>query len=150
MSLTLTSPAFADGEAIPQEYGREYRNVNPPLSIDGVPTEAVSLALAFDDPDALEVAGTIWDHWVLIDLPPDVSEIEEGSPPVEATEGTNDFDEVGYDGPAPPEAEHTYRFRLFALDEALGLDSNATIADVEDAAQGHLVDSATLTGTFAP
>ncbi|ACV11652.1 Glyoxalase/bleomycin resistance protein/dioxygenase [Halorhabdus utahensis DSM 12940] len=53
-SFTLTSPAFEDGTPIPREYGYTERNVNPPLSVSGVPGAAVSLAIVMDDPDALE------------------------------------------------------------------------------------------------
>lgn len=35
--LRLTSPAFEDGDPIPDEYGRGERNVNPPLSVANVP-----------------------------------------------------------------------------------------------------------------
>jgi len=55
--LTLTSPAFDDGDSIPEEHGYSAENTNPPLQIDGVPTGAESLALVVDDPDAREPAG---------------------------------------------------------------------------------------------
>ena len=57
--LALTSPAFDDGEPIPRRYGYTEDDINPPLSIDGVPEEAVSLLLLVDDPDAVEPAGHI-------------------------------------------------------------------------------------------
>lgn len=50
--LTLASPAFEANETIPEKYGKAYQNVNPPLTIDGVPESATSLALVVDDPDA--------------------------------------------------------------------------------------------------
>ena len=50
---------------MPPEYGYTERDVNPPLGIEGVPAAAESLAPIFDDPDAVEPAGKVWDHWVV-------------------------------------------------------------------------------------
>ncbi len=89
--LTLESPAFDDGERIPEEYGYTETNVNPPLEIDGVPDDADSLALVVDDPDAKEPAGTVWDHWIVWNVPPETGTIPEAWDPDDATEGTNDY-----------------------------------------------------------
>ena len=152
----LRSPAFDDGGEIPREYGYHERNVSPPLVMDGVPDEAVSLALVVEDPDAVAPAGKVWDHWVVWDVPPPETEdsfvIPEDWRPdvVGAREGRNDFGERAYGGPAPPDREHTYVFRAYALDRALGLASGATKDELEDAAGGHVVDTATLRGRYAP
>lgn len=152
MSLELSSPAFADGERIPGQYGHGESNVNPPLSIGGVPGDAKSLALVVDDPDAVEPAGKVWDHWTVWNVPPSVAEIpEDWTPDADgATTGTNDFDERGYGGPAPPDREHTYRFKLYALDTALDLPATAGRDAVESAIEGHSLDEALLEGTYAP
>lgn len=76
-AITLTSPAFDDGERIPEKYGYVEDNVNPPLEIDHVPEAARSLALVVDDPDAFEPAGKVWGHWVVWNIPPDTSTIPE-------------------------------------------------------------------------
>jgi len=149
-SLILSSPAFDDGGEIPDKYGYTEANVNPPFSIDGVPVEAESLVLLSDDPDAKEPAGKIWDHWIVWDITPDRSEIPEGWSPEEATEGQNDYGEQGYGGPNPPDGEHTYRFRLYALDTTLGLPSSATKDELIDAMTGNVVDKARYDGTYAP
>lgn len=149
-ALAITSPAFDDGEPIPERYGYTNANVNPPLSIDGVPPDAVSLALIVDDPDAKEPAGKIWNHWLVWDVDPDRTEIPEDWSPDSAVEGQNDFGEQGYGGPNPPDREHTYRFRLYALDTTLGLPANTTKDDLVDAMTGHVVDKARIDGTFAP
>ncbi|XVH31916.1 YbhB/YbcL family Raf kinase inhibitor-like protein [Haloferacaceae archaeon DSL9] len=149
-TFSLTSPAFDDGGPIPEQYGYKRRNVNPPLSIAGVPSAAESLALLVDDPDAMGPAGNVWDHWAVWNVPPETESIPEGWRPVAATEGTNDFDERGYGGPSPPDRPHTYRFRLFALDTTLDLDPSARVADVEAAAADHRLAEAALTGTYDP
>ena len=150
--MRLTSDAFADGEPIPERYGYRVENVNPPLSIEDPPSEVETLAVVVDDPDAMEPAGKVWDHWVVWNLPVDTTEIPADFDPttVGAIEGTNDYDEVGYGGPNPPDREHTYRFLAYALDTSPNLASGATKADLEAAIEGHVLAEARLTGTYAP
>lgn len=149
-ALQLTSPAFADGEPIPDTYGYTAENVNPPLAIDGVPEETTSLALVMDDPDAVEPAGKVWDHWVVWNIDPATSTIPEDWDVAGAVEGRNDYGERGYGGPNPPDRRHTYRFRLFALDRHLDLGTDATTDDLESAMAGAVVAETQLDGTYAP
>lgn len=145
--LEVTSPAFDDGAPIPEEYGKSYRNVNPPLRFDGVPDDASSLAIVVDDPDA---PGGVFDHWLVWNVADDTTEIPEGwDPPSGVVQGTNDFGNVGYDGPKPP-SEHTYRFVGYALDATLDLERGAEKAALESAMEGHVLAEGVLTGTFAP
>ncbi|WP_424004576.1 YbhB/YbcL family Raf kinase inhibitor-like protein [Haloarcula salina] len=148
--LELTSPAFDDGERIPEEHGYSAANTNPPLEIADVPQTAESLMLIVDDPDAEEPAGTVWDHWVVWNIPPDTARIPEGWDLADAgaTEGQNDYGETGWGGPNPPDREHTYRFLLYALDTELDLSPAAGKDDAYDAASGHVVGKAELTGTY--
>lgn len=146
--FTLTSNAFDDGERIPEQYGHDAENINPPLEIDGVPDEAESLALIVDDPDAVEPAGKVWDHWIVWNIPPETTTIPEDWDPDDAMEGTNDFGDVGYGGPSPPDREHTYRFKLYALDTTLDLDSDTGADDLESALDGRVVAQALFQGTY--
>jgi hypothetical protein len=150
MTLTLTSPAFTDGETIPRRYGYTEENVNPPLTIGGVPDATESLALVVDDPDAVEPAGTVWDHWVVWNIPPETREIPEAWNAADVVEGQNDYGERGYGGPNPPDREHTYRFLLYALDTVLSLDPGATKDELQQAIEGSLLEEALLEGTYAP
>lgn len=70
--------------------------------------------------------------------------------PTEAVEGSNDFDEHGYGGPDPPDEEHTYRFKLYALDATLGVAESASKRDVGQAMQNSCLAQTQLTGTYAP
>jgi hypothetical protein len=148
--LHLTSPAFASGDPIPEQYGYNARNVNPPLSVDGVPDDAETLALVVDDPDAMEPAGKVWDHWVVWNIDPQTSEIPEDWTATGATQGQNSYGKADYGGPNPPDREHTYRFKLYALDTALALDAGMTKADLEQAMDGHVLDETVLEGTYTP
>lgn len=149
-AMRLTSPAFGDGERIPRRFGYTEANVNPPLAVWGVPDEAASLALVVDDPDAVEPAGKVWDHWLVWNIPPGVAEIPADSLPEDAETGVNDFGERGWGGPDPPAGEHTYRFLLYALDESIALDPDATKDDLYDAIEGTVVAKAELRGTYPP
>ncbi len=143
--LKLTSSAFSDGGEIPRECGYKNGNKVPPLTVSGIPEGTKSLALIMDDPDAMEPAGKVWVHWVAWNIEPTTTELENLT-----TEGMTDFGEVGYGGPAPPDKRHTYVFKLYALDIKLDLPNESTKADVEKAMEGHILEQATLTGTYAP
>ena len=148
--LSLTSPAFGDGEPIPDRYGYTADDVNPPLEIENVPDAAASLALIVDDPDAVDPAGKVWDHWVVWNVPPERTTIPEDWDAREASEGTNDYGDTGYGGPNPPDGEHTYRFELFALDTRLELPAETDADDLRGAMEGAVLDEASLEGTFSP
>lgn len=153
--LTLRSPAFANGDPIPERCGYGEANVNPPLEIDGVPDGAESLVLLLDDPDAMEPAGKVWEHWVLWNLSSSTETIPEDwdsstSSTGDALEGENDFGDVGYGGPDPPDREHTYRFGLYALDTTLDVQRGARKNDITRAMHGHVLAHTQLEGTYAP
>lgn len=149
-NFSLSSSAFSDGEPIPEPYGYTESNVNPPLTIEGVPEGTTSLALIMDDPDAMEPAGQIWDHWVVWNIDPSTGEIPENWDGGEAEQGTNDYGEPGYGGPNPPDKQHTYYFKLYALDSSLQLSPGASKEDVEKAMEGNILEKTELTGTYTP
>ena len=101
-----------------------------------------------DDPDAMEAVGKVWVHWVVWNIPPKQDKL--GLTHDDGADGMTDFGEVGYGGPAPPDKRHTYIFKLYALDIELDLPNESTKADVEKAMEGHIIEQATLTGTYAP
>ena len=144
-NLQLTTPAFSDGDEIPRECGYKNGNEVPPLAINGIPEGTKSLTLIMDDPDAMGAVGKVWVHWIVWNIDPTVTESLQ-----DATEGMTDFGEVGYGGPAPPDKRHTYVFKLYALDCELDLPNESTKTDLEKAMEGHIIEQATLTGTYAP
>jgi Raf kinase inhibitor-like YbhB/YbcL family protein len=144
--MILTSSAFSEGEMIPKQYSREGGDKSPPLTIEDVPSNAKSLVLIVDDPDA--PSGTFV-HWILFNMSPTTREIREDSPPVMATQGRNDWGEIGYGGPQPPSGEHRYFFRMYALDTVLSLARGAKRFEMDEAMEGHVLDEAGLMGRFA-
>lgn len=152
MSLTLTSPAFADGETIPERYTRVGRNVSPPLKWSGVPEGTKSLVVIMDDPDA--PSGT-FSHWAVLNITPDAEglpEAEGGKPGPEAlNQGQNDFGHAYYDGPEPPRGHglHHYHFRLAALDvPTLSAVAQGGIREIWREARKHALEETELVGIY--
>ncbi len=126
--MQLTSPAFQPNQSILSKYTCDGENINPPLQISEVPEEAKSLALVVDDPDA--PMGT-FDHWVMWNISPETTTIEEAKVPEGAVQGKNNFGNNSYGGPCPPSGTHHYHFKVYALDTQLELDPSSEKADLE-------------------
>ena len=148
--MKLESSSFENGGIIPRKYGYKKENVNPPLKIENVPNNAKSLVLIMDDPDAMGAVGKIWVHWIVWNIDPKTTEIKENSVPVNSVLGKTDFGEIAYGGPAPPDKEHLYMFKLYALDSKLDLQSGSTKDQVTDGMKNHVISEARLEGRYAP
>ena len=153
LALTLTSPAFKPGAAIPSRYTCEGEDVSLPLAWNGVPAGTKGLALVLDDPDAPDPKAPkrVWVHWVLYNLPPETRELAAGADtaglPPGTAHGVNDSKQAAYNGPCPPIGRHRYFHKLYALDTTLDL-THATKADLEAAMKGHVLAQAELIGTY--
>jgi Raf kinase inhibitor-like YbhB/YbcL family protein len=152
--LELTSPAFATGESIPQEYTCQGTDRSPALAWSAPPASARSLALLMEDPDA--PAG-IWVHWLLYDLPAETRSLPAGASqarqtpsglPAGAIQGLNSFGRADYGGPCPPSGQHHYHFYLYAIDLSMGKDGLDKAAFLQ-AIQGHVLAQGQLIGVYA-
>jgi len=105
--------------------------------------------LIMDDPDVPKHlrADGMWDHWVVFNIPPSLRNIRGGEEP-EGTHGIGTGGKVNYYGPWPPDREHRYFFKLYALDRRLDLPEKATKAQVERAMEGHIIAKAELMGRY--
>ncbi|MGH1566428.1 MAG: YbhB/YbcL family Raf kinase inhibitor-like protein [Nitrosopumilus sp.] len=148
--MILESFAFKNGGNIPRKYGYKNGNLSVPLKISKVPEETKSLVLIMDDPDAMDAVGKVWVHWVLWNISPNTQEIIENSIPLNSIEGKTDFNEIGYGGPAPPDKEHTYIFKLYALDRELNLKQGSTKVDVEKSMNNCIIAETKLEGKYTP
>lgn len=201
--MRISSSSFDDGEVIPPRYALatpdpETRvtlsdNINPHLRWDGAPEATKSFALICHDYDVpssgedvnqpdREVPADLprvdFFHWVLVDIPPDKTEISEGEfadgvtaggkqvqkGPRGTRQGLNDFTGwfagdpdmggkyFGYDGPAPPWNDsiiHHYRFTVYALDvDRVDVSGEFTGQDVRAAIEGHVLAEAAIEGTY--
>ncbi len=142
--MRIESSAFHHNEKLPSLYTCDGKGINPPLEFSGVPAGTKSLVLIMDDPDA--TIGT-FDHWVVWNIPADIKEIGEGKVP-EGIVGTNSYGRKDYGQPCPPSGEHRYTFKLYALDVLLDLGAQSKKADVQQAMEGHVLDSAELIGLY--
>lgn len=153
-SFTLTSPDFAEGDALPlwaraSSAGGEDRS--PTLSWTDVPAGTRSFALTCYDPDA--PTGSGWWHWVLTDIPADVRSIPEGgATPTGARDWPTDYGVPGWGGPWPPAGHpaHHYHFRVAALDvERLDIPDDAPRAMALLTAGFHVLGEAEFVALFA-
>jgi hypothetical protein len=142
----LSSAAFEHGKAIPAKYTCVGIDVLPAVNWSNVPTGVKSFAIIMDDPDA--PMGT-WVHWVIYNIPADLTQIKEGgtTAEVKANDGLNSWETKGYNGPCPPNGAHTYIFKIYALDKVLDV-SDMTKDKLLEAMKGHIIDQAQLDGTF--
>jgi Raf kinase inhibitor-like YbhB/YbcL family protein len=154
MALTLKSSAFDNGGEIPSRYTCEGEDISPPLVWTDVPETARSLVLIIDDPDAPDPKAPkmIWVHWVLFNIPPDVSGLQEAivqtKLPPGMVEGLNDWKRIGYGGPCPPIGRHRYFHKLYALDTVLEGMNTPTKTKIEAAMKGHIIAQTELMGTY--
>lgn len=151
-TLTLKSSAFSHLGSMPSRFTCEGEDVSPPLEWTGTPPGTKSLALVVDDPDAPDPAAPkrVWVHWVLFQIPPSSTELEEGASsrlPAAIRVGKNDWGKTSYGGPCPPIGRHRYFHKLYALDTTLEL-SEPTKAELERAMRGHVIAQAELVGTY--
>jgi Raf kinase inhibitor-like YbhB/YbcL family protein len=147
--VRLTSSAFKEGGIIPSLYTCEGKSINPPLEISGIPANAKCLVLIMDDPDvpAYIRPEQMYDHWIVFNIPPDTHKIPENTAP-HGIQGKNTAGKNNYIGPCPPDREHRYFFKLYALDKMLDFQAGVTKHQVEAAMNGHILSQCQLMGRY--
>jgi Raf kinase inhibitor-like YbhB/YbcL family protein len=203
MAIKVESDSFDHGERVPAEHafgvpdgqGKAAPaggNRSPHLRWSGHPEGTESFALTVYDPDVPadfsdankedvtlpeDAPRQDFTHWLLVDIPPHITELPEGAgsegivaggKPTGETEhgmtGSSSYTESfegdpemggtygGYDGPFPPfndERLHNYHFVVHALDvPSLGLEGDFKLEDVRQAMEGHVLDQGELVGTY--
>ncbi|HZW61103.1 MAG TPA: YbhB/YbcL family Raf kinase inhibitor-like protein [Candidatus Babeliales bacterium] len=145
-TVTITSTAFTNGSAIPMEHTCEGANFSPPLSFLGIPSQAKSLVLIVEDPDAPKGTFT---HWIVYNLPPSVRTLDHKANIKElgGLEGVTSFNKKGWGGPCPPSGIHRYFFKLFVLDSMLNVEDESTHG-IYAAMEGHVIAQGQLMGTY--
>ena len=149
-SLVVTS-TFKNGDVVPLQYTRDGSDISPPLNWSRAPADTKSIAVICSDPDA---PGGTWYHWLLYNLPGDTVSLVTNIPKQPsifsgAKQGLNDFNRVGYNGPAPPPgAKHRYFFRVMALDTNLPLKPEARKGEVLNAIRGHILAEGEIMGVY--
>ena len=160
-SFTVESDEIADGQPIPEDqtagsaFGRPGSDVSPSLRWSGAPEGTKSFVVTCYDPDAPTGSG-FW-HWVLVDIPGDVTELPAGAGaggnlPGGAFHVANDAGLKQYVGPFPPPGHgpHRYVFAVHAVDaESLGVDDSASAAFVGFSMWPHTLGRAVMVPTYA-
>lgn len=174
VSITFTSSVFNEKKRIPKKHtctkiSANVPNISPPIMWEGVPAEAVTLALIMDSQELPDNEEQV--HWVMWNMPPDMTELTENVPNTEtlgngAVQGTNGDGTIGYYGPCPPpivpitfdtagganlrhqaqQSIQKYTFRLYALDTTLDLPAGSTKADLISSMEGHVIAAGELVG----
>lgn len=140
-SLAVVSSAFEPEADIPTRHSCDDANVSPPLTVQNVTSEAETLALVMEDPDA--PSGTVL-HWTFWNVPANQTELPEDVdiPALGGREGQP------YRGPCPPDGEHRYFFYAYAVNGTLDLESGASVDELRAALEDHAVDDAEMYGTY--
>jgi len=161
MAFTLTSESFKDGDTLGQDhvmsedygFGCAGGNKSPQLSWSGAPDGTKSFAITCYDPDAPTGSG-FW-HWVVANIPADVTSLDLGASgsgmPKGALETRTDVGKPGYAGPCPPEGDdaHHYVFTVFAVkEESLPVEADTSAAVVGFQLHFATLAKATLTGLY--
>ncbi len=158
--MKISSVAFEEKGAIPAKYTCDGENINPPLMISEIPKKTESLVLIMDDPDIPDFVKAsknieVFDHWVVFNIK--ITEgkgewsenlvIEEGVES-DGMKGVNSTGSLGYMGPCPPDGEHRYFFKVYALSSYINLPEGASKAQVEEAMENLVLDSAKVVGLY--
>lgn len=162
--MKVTTSAIENGY-FKDKYGKRgnqkfmgYPSLSIPFEIFDAPIETKTFAVVLDDKDAVEVCGFTWIHWLIANLK--TTCLEEG-----ASKTRNDLlegvtsehsaisslsieDATGYAGMAPPDKPHRYDLCVYALDCELELERGFTYNKLWYAMQGHILDTATITGIY--
>jgi Raf kinase inhibitor-like YbhB/YbcL family protein len=149
--MMLTSSAFDAGGDIPTRYTGEAEDVSPALAWSNVPEGTRSFALICHDPDAPLVTPGKYGfvHWVLYGIPGSVTELPEGSG--DYVQGVNNFGNLGYGGPMPPEGHgtHHYFYWLLALDSDPDLEPGLTMWELLEQIEPSVIGMNRLVGTYS-
>ena len=153
--MEISSAAFKDGEKIPIQYvmpGAGGKNISIPLAWKNAPAGTKSFCLLIVDPHPV---AQNWVHWLVINIPPQVTSIEEGASKKKMPQGSlelkNSFGDIGYGGPQPPKGtgDHPYVVTLYALNvEKLDLGVNTSLSAFKKAIEGKVIGSASITGKY--
>lgn len=130
-----------------------------PFTVADFPKEIVSLAWTFTDPDAIPVCGFEYIHWVVANLAVNTDKVDisedfarwdqqhvKGSNSLTSKFLSGDFGDLSrsYIGPCPPDKDHLYNLKVFALDKSLNLSEGFYLNDLHHAMKGHILAQTSL------
>jgi Raf kinase inhibitor-like YbhB/YbcL family protein len=125
-SMSISSEAFISG-TLATRYTCHGAKINPPLNWSGAPPGTKSLALIVDDSSA---PITPFIYWLVFNINPGATDIQEGSLPTGARQALNSAGTATYDPPCPVGHPHSYRFTVYALRTTLNMTNGAPLQAV--------------------
>lgn len=154
-TLSLTSPAFADGADIPARFTADGPGLSPPLSWTGTPPGTAALVLVVEDAGSPTPQPLV--HLIAWDLDPDLAHLDEaalpspGHPNVAQRLGKNSFLRTEWLPPDPPtgHGRHAYLFQIYALGRRLELPEAPGRGALLDAMRGHVLAKGEMIGAYA-
>ena len=135
------------------------------LGWSDLPAGTKSLAIVFDDPDAIPVCGFSWIHWAVANIDPTLGALpENASEKMDLLEGVTSWvsgllpesiklskeDATGFGGCAPPDKAHRYTIDVYALDKMLNLSRGFYLNEMLNAMEGHVLSHAQLSALYKP
>ncbi len=150
-TITVRSSSFQNNGMLPDKFSDYFAGVSPEISWSGVPSNAKSLVLMMEDPDANLKPVT---HWIMANIPTTATSLPENVMKTEmangAMQGANNTGKIGYFGPKPPPADkpHGYHFQVFALDKMLDLPSGFNRQALLDAMKNHVIAKGEIVGMY--
>lgn len=152
--MNISSSGIVNGKIL-DKYGKRgteqkfgMPTLSFPLSIEDAPKGTKSYAIIFDDPDSVPVCGYVWIHWLVANLTRDELLENDSQTSYTFVQGKNSWNDNCYGGPCPPDKEHNYRIRVFALNEILNLSGDFSLAQLEREMQGKILETSELRGTY--
>jgi Raf kinase inhibitor-like YbhB/YbcL family protein len=147
VAMTMTTPAFGDGELIPTEFTCSGAGTAPELRWSEPPVDVEQLALVVNDPDARGGEGFV--HYVGWGIDPDARRLTAAGYAA-ATLGANGAGQQGWVPPCPPPGEepHRYEFTIYGLGGPPAVEAGADRDDLLGAIGNRVLSQATVTGRF--
>lgn len=144
--MTVGSEAFLQG-MLAARYTCHGTGAHPPLNWAGAPPGTKSLAIIVDDSSA---PITPFIYWLVFDIGPGTTDIQEGSLPTGARQAQNSANTATYDAPCPAGRAHSYRFTVYALRTVLNLPSGAPLLQVWTAIAAATIGRGRIAVTVGP
>lgn len=148
-SIEVSSPSFADGQAIPARHSADGVGTSPALAWR-LPGDAAALVLLVEDADSPSPEPLV--HAIAWNLDAASDGLAEGAlsgePSVET--GRNSYFRTDWLPCDPPTGHgpHRYAFQLFALDTPLNFDTAPGRSALLEAMKGHLLARGALIGSY--
>lgn len=146
-SSTIEPASTLSQEQVFNGFGCTGKNISPALEWTKGPEGTKSYALTVYDPDA--PTGSGWWHWVLYNIPADVTSLPAGAGdvsgkmlPAGAAQGRTDYGVNAFGGACPPEGDKPHRY-IFTI-HALKTDKFELAKDATAALIGFMINANTL------